>query len=171
MSSFFLAAKSILPLFLVILTGIGMVRIKAVHPGWVDVLNKYALWIGLPSLIFVALVRLDFRFSEYSSLILSNSIYLVVCILLTFPVSALFKTSVKTKRTLFLLLGFGNISKEFPDMKYFISGNSFDNQCAGCRSSRIGHTDFGCLSYLDVYVSDCFDRIDRTRKGTYPHYT
>ena len=110
MSSFFLAAKSILPLFLVILTGIGMVRIKAVHPGWVDVLNKYALWIGLPSLIFVALVRLDFRFNEYSSLILSNSVYLVVCTLLAFPISTLFKTSLKTKRTLFLLLAYGNIS-------------------------------------------------------------
>jgi hypothetical protein len=28
--------------FLVILVGIIMVRIKAVHRGWVDVLNKYA---------------------------------------------------------------------------------------------------------------------------------
>ncbi|MCX6236253.1 MAG: AEC family transporter [Bacteroidia bacterium] len=110
MSSFFLAAKSILPLFLVILTGIGMVRIKAVHPGWVDVLNKYALWIGLPSLIFVALSRLDLRFGEYSNLIILNSIYLIICVLLAFPISMLFKTSLKTKRTLFLLLGFGNIS-------------------------------------------------------------
>ena len=110
MSSFFLAAKSILPLFLVILTGIGMVRIKAVHTGWVDVLNKYALWIGLPSLIFTALIRLNFQFSEYGSMILSNSVYLIACVLLTFPVSALLKTSLKTRRTLFLLLGFGNIS-------------------------------------------------------------
>jgi predicted permease len=110
MSSFFLAANSILPLFLIILTGIGMVRIKAVHRGWVDILNKYALWIGLPSLIFVALIRLDFRFSEYSGLIICNSIYLIFCILLAFPVSWIFKTSLKTKRTLFLLLGFGNIS-------------------------------------------------------------
>ena len=110
MSSFFLAAKSILPLFLVILTGIGMARIKAVNREWVDVLNKYALWIGLPSLIFVALIRLDFRFGEYSSLILCNSIYLIVCVLLAFPASWLFKTSQRTKRTLFLLLGFGNIS-------------------------------------------------------------
>lgn len=110
MSSFFLAAKSILPLFLIILTGIGMVRIKAVHRGWVDVLNKYALWIGLPSLIFAALARLDFRFSEYAGLIVSNSVYLVGCTLLAFPVSALFKTSLKTKRTLFLLLAYGNVS-------------------------------------------------------------
>jgi predicted permease len=73
-------------------------------------LNKYALWIGLPSLIFVALIRLDFRFSEYSGLIICNSIYLIFCILLAFPVSWIFKTSLKTKRTLFLLMGFGNIS-------------------------------------------------------------
>jgi predicted permease len=110
MSSLLLAGKSIFPLFLIILIGIGMVRIKAVHRGWVDVLNKYALWVGLPSLIFAALVRLEFQFSEYSSLIIVNSIYLVVCVLLAFPVSAIFRTSLKTKRTLFLLLGFGNIS-------------------------------------------------------------
>ena len=87
-----------------------MARIKAVHAGWVDVLNKYALWIGLPSLIFAALVRLDFRFSEYANLIFANSIYLIVCTLLAFPIGAIFKTSLKTKRTLFLILGFGNIS-------------------------------------------------------------
>jgi len=110
MTSLFLAAKSILPLFLVIITGIVLARIKAVHSGWVDILNKYALWLGLPSLIFVALVRLDFRFSEYSNLLFFNSAYLIVCVLLAFPVSALFKTSLEMKRTLFLLLGFGNIS-------------------------------------------------------------
>ncbi len=110
MSSFFLAAKSMLPLFLIILTGIGMVRFKAVHWNWIDVLNKYALWIGLPSLIFVALLRLDFRFGEYSSLIFSNSIYIIGCTLLAFPLSFIFKTSLKTKRSLFLLLAFGNIS-------------------------------------------------------------
>jgi predicted permease len=110
MSSFFLAANSILPLFLIILVGFVLMRTEVVRPGWVDILNKYALWIGLPSLIFVALIRLDFRFSDYQSFILLNSAYLVCCILLAFPVSVLFKTSLQTRRTLFLLLGFGNIS-------------------------------------------------------------
>ena len=110
MSSFFLAANSILPLFLIILLGFVMMRFEVVRPGWVDILNKYALWIGLPSLIFVALVRLDFRFSEYGSLIILNSAYLICCILLAFPVSVIFKTSLQTRRTLFLLFGFGNIS-------------------------------------------------------------
>ncbi len=110
MSSFFLAANSILPLFLIILLGFVMMRTEVVRPGWVDILNKYALWIGLPSLIFVALIRLDFKFSEYGSLIFLNSAYLICCILLAFPVSTVFKTSLQTRRTLFLLLGFGNIS-------------------------------------------------------------
>jgi predicted permease len=68
------------------------------------------LWIGLPSLIFVALARLDFRFNEYADLIFSNSIYLVCCTLMAFPLSTLFKTTLRTKRTLFLLLAYGNIS-------------------------------------------------------------
>ena len=110
MSSFFLAANSILPLFLIILLGFVMMRIEVVRSGWVDILNKYALWVGLPSLIFVAIVRLDFKFSEYGSLIFLNSAYLLCCILLAFPISVLFKTSLQTRRTLFLLLGFGNIS-------------------------------------------------------------
>ena len=110
MSHFFLAANSILPLFLIILLGFVLMRTEVVRPGWVDILNKYALWIGLPSLIFVALVRLDFKFGEYGSLIFFNSAYLICCIFLAFPVSLIFKTSLKTRRTLFLLLGFGNIS-------------------------------------------------------------
>ncbi|MEI7523810.1 MAG: AEC family transporter [Mariniphaga sp.] len=110
MNLFFLAANSILPLFLIILLGFIMMRTEVVRPGWVDILNKYALWIGLPSLIFVALVRLNFRFGDYGTLILFNSGYLICCILLAFPVSLVFKTSQITKRTLFLLLGFGNIS-------------------------------------------------------------
>ena len=65
-------------------------------------------WIAFTDL--VALVRLDFRFSEYESLIVLNSAYLICCILLAFPVSIIFKTPLRTKRTFFLLFGFGNIS-------------------------------------------------------------
>ncbi len=110
MIPFFLAFSSISPLFLIILLGFVLMRMEVVRAGWVDILNKYALWIGLPSLIFVALVRLDFRFSEYGTLIILNSAYLVCCIFLAFPLSIIFKTTLKTRRTLFLLLGFGNIS-------------------------------------------------------------
>jgi len=110
MNTFFIATKSVLPLFLVMFVGIVMIRIKAANESWIDILNKYVLWLGFPAMIFSALAKLDFSVGEYTSLILFNSIYLVVCILLTFPVSFIFKTSVKTKRTLLLLLAFGNVS-------------------------------------------------------------
>lgn len=110
MNHFFVAVNSVLPLFLVILTGIFMIRIKAASANWIDVLNKYVLWIGFPALIFSALSKIDFKPGEYTGLILANSLYLVTCVLLAFPVSIIFRTSLKTKRTLFLMLAFGNVS-------------------------------------------------------------
>lgn len=110
MSSFFLALKTILPLFLIIFAGIVMIRLKAATVAWVDVLNKYALKIGFPALIFAALAKMDVNFSENAALITANSLYLVACMLLAFPIAAIFRTSVKTRQTLILALGFGNIT-------------------------------------------------------------
>ena len=110
MSSFFLALQTILPLFLIIFFGIVMIRLKAANADWVDMLNKYALRIGFPALIFAALAKMDLSFAENSTLILTNSFYLIGCMLLAFPVGALFKTTVKTKQTLTLVLAFGNIT-------------------------------------------------------------
>lgn len=110
MSSFFLALHTILPLFLIILFGIVMIRLGAATVAWVDILNKYALRIGFPALIFAALAKMDISFAENSTLLLSNSIYLIACMLLAFPVGYIFKTTVKTKQTLILLLAFGNIT-------------------------------------------------------------
>lgn len=110
MSSFLLALKTILPLFLIIFAGIVMIRLKAASVAWVDILNKFALRIGFPALIFSALARMDISLAENSTLILSNSAYLVSCMLLAFPLGAIFKTSVKTKQTLILALAFGNIT-------------------------------------------------------------
>ena len=110
MTSFLLAFKTILPLFLIILAGIAMIRLKAATIGWTDVLNNYALKIGFPALIFSALVKMDFSFSAQATLILSNSIYLIICMLLAFPVALLFKTSTKTRQSLILLFAFGNIT-------------------------------------------------------------
>lgn len=110
MSSFFLALQTILPLFLIIFFGIIMIRIGAATPEWVEILNKYALRIGFPALIFGALAKMEIRFDENSTLIYSNSVYLIGCMLMAFPLGALFKTSVKTRQTLILVLAFGNIT-------------------------------------------------------------
>jgi len=110
MANFLLAFKTILPLFLIILAGVAMIRLKAATAQWSEVLNNYALKIGFPALIFTALVKMDFSFSEHATLIGSNSLYLIGCMLLAFPVGALFKTTAKTRQTLILLLAFGNIT-------------------------------------------------------------
>ncbi len=110
MSLFFFSLHTILPLFLIIFFGIVMIRLGAATVAWVDMLNKYALRIGFPALIFAALAKLDFSFAENATLIYANSLYLIGCMLLAFPVGSLFKTSVKTKQTLILVLAFGNIT-------------------------------------------------------------
>ena len=110
MASFFLAFKTILPLFLIILAGVVMLKLKAATLEWSDVLNKYALKIGFPALIFSALAKMDFSFTEQSTLIYTNSIYLVLCMLMAFPVGTIFKVSAKNRQTLILLLAFGNIT-------------------------------------------------------------
>jgi hypothetical protein len=110
MSSFFLALTTILPLFLVIFFGILMIRLGAASVAWVDILNKYALKIGFPALIFAALAKMDFSFAENATLIVTNSLYLIGCMLMAFPIGFLFKTTLKTKQTLILVLAFGNIT-------------------------------------------------------------
>lgn len=111
MTSFFTALQSIGPLFLVIFAGIAVSRIsKSVDEKWIDVLNNYALWIGFPALILVALSRLEWNFDLYGKLIGWNSVRLVFSIFLVLPVSALLKIKNNTRRALFLAVSFGNVA-------------------------------------------------------------
>ncbi|HZL11974.1 MAG TPA: AEC family transporter [Prolixibacteraceae bacterium] len=110
MDSLFSAFQSIAPLFLVIFAGIVVSRNKSVNNQWIEILNNYALWIGFPALILVALSRLQWDYQLYSNLILTNSIRLVVSIFLVLPFAALLKLENKMRRTLFLAVSFGNVA-------------------------------------------------------------
>lgn len=110
METFLIAAKTVLPLFLVILTGALFSRTKVCSPNWIEVLNKYALYIGFPALVVASLMHLQIGEQSYSKLILLNSGYIIICILLAFPVSKVFRLSATMKRSLFLILPFGNIA-------------------------------------------------------------
>ncbi len=110
MESMFVAFKTIAPLFLAILAGVLFSRHKSVDGSWVKILNDYALWIGFPALIFSALAKTKIDFNEFGNLILCNSAYIVVVVFLTFPIAGIFKLSVQIKRTLFLVLAYGNVS-------------------------------------------------------------
>jgi len=110
MIHFLLALKTVAPLFLIILTGILFSRTKVSSADWVNILNKYALYIGFPALVLASLMHLEPGEQSYSKLILFNSVYIIVCLLLAFPVGKLFRLPRPTRRTLFLILPFGNIA-------------------------------------------------------------
>lgn len=110
MGSFLIAAQTVLPLFLVILAGLLFSRTKTSSVNWVEILNKYALYIGFPALVVASLMHLEIDEQSYSELIIYNSIYIIICVLLAFPVARIFRFSSKMRRSLFLILPFGNIA-------------------------------------------------------------
>ncbi|MBL7968628.1 MAG: AEC family transporter [Prolixibacteraceae bacterium] len=110
MSEFLSAFQSIGPLFLVIFVGMVVSRNKSVDDRWLEILNNYALWIGFPSLILVALSRLNWDIQIYGSLMIWNSVRIVGSMLLIFPVAFLLKLSNSTRRTLFLAVSYGNVA-------------------------------------------------------------
>lgn len=110
MASFFTALQTIGPLFLVIFVGMIISRNKSVNEQWIEILNNYALWIGFPSLILVALSRLEWNLPLYGHLIAWNSARCVISIILVFPVSAFLRLKNSTRRTLFLAVSYGNVA-------------------------------------------------------------
>ena len=110
MDTFIVAFEAVLPLFLVILTGTLFARLKMASQSWVEILNKYALMIGFPALVIVSMLHIETELKTYLPLILTNSVYIVATILLAYPVSALLGFSTRMKRSLFLILPFGNIA-------------------------------------------------------------
>jgi predicted permease len=110
MSAFFTAFDAVLPLFLIILAGILFSRTKMASEQWVEVLNRFALWIGYPALVITLISRLDLSGGHYNRMILTNSVYFIVCTLLAFPYSRLFRFPQLRRRTFFLILAYGNIT-------------------------------------------------------------
>ncbi len=110
MGAFVISLKTVLPLFLVIFTGVLFSRTKAASVSWIEILNKYALWIGFPALVLASLIKLDLHGQNYSRLIITNSGYIVVCMFLAYPLAKVFGLSNRVKRSLFLILSFGNVA-------------------------------------------------------------
>ena len=110
METFVIAIKTVLPLFLAIVVGASFSRTKVYHENWIEVLNKYALYIGFPALIIFSLMKLDLAVKSYTTFIILNSIFILGSMVLVFPVSKIFNLSVNMKRTLFLIIPFGNVS-------------------------------------------------------------
>lgn len=110
MGTFLIALKTVAPLFLIIGIGTLFSRTKAFSQQWIDILNKYALYVGFPALIVASLMSLKPNTSLLAELIFHTSLYVIVCTLLAFPLAKIFKLSKKVLRTLFLILPFGNFA-------------------------------------------------------------
>lgn len=110
MGTFLIAVETVLPLFLVIAIGFIFSRTKAFTSQWIDVLNKYALYVGFPALVIASLMSLEPNKELFTQLILHTSVYTIACMLLAFPIAKLFKLSRNMLRTLFLILPFGNFA-------------------------------------------------------------
>lgn len=110
MGTLLIAFKAIAPLFLAIFAGILFSRTKTASENWVDILNKYALRIGLPALVIASLLRIESGGENYVRLIVVNSVYFVACMLLAFPIARIFRFSKKVLQALFLILSYGNVA-------------------------------------------------------------
>jgi predicted permease len=110
MGTFLIAFNTVLPLFLIIIAGFLFSKTRAASVYWIDVLNKFALWIGFPALVIHSLTQLELTGSDIPRLVLFNSAFIVGCILLAYPFSALFRLTNLQRRTLFLIFAFGNVA-------------------------------------------------------------
>ncbi len=110
MSTFFTALDAVLPLFLIILGGLLFSRSKIVSEQWVEILNRFALWIGFPALVITLLSRLDLSGGHYNRMIAVNSGYFIFCTLLAIPYSRLFRFTRLRRQTLFLVTAYGNVT-------------------------------------------------------------
>lgn len=98
----------IAPLFLIILASALLQRYMKIGEDWSKVLNDFALQIGLPVLIFSSLAKTSTSFSAGALLIISNSLFILVCFLLAYLTGRIFHLSPKMNRTLFICSAFFN---------------------------------------------------------------
>jgi len=113
----------IAPLFLIIFASAILQRLKFIGENWSQVLNDFALKIGLPVLIFSALSKVSLSFSEQSALIIANSLFILGGFLLIFLVGKLLRLKKQRFLTLFICLIFGNIAYLGIPVLMQVSGN------------------------------------------------
>jgi predicted permease len=100
----------IAPLFLIILIGAFLQRLKVANEKWEGVLNAFALKVGLPALIFYALSQTKISLSDQTDLLIANSIFLVGSFAIAYALGKILKLKEVMFRTIFICLAFGNVA-------------------------------------------------------------
>lgn len=98
----------IAPLFLIIFASALLQKFKNLGEDWSKVLNDFALKIGLPVLIFSALARAPFSFSDQAQLIIGNSLFILASFLSAIIIGKIFRLEKQMFRTLFICFVFSN---------------------------------------------------------------
>ena len=99
---------TIFPLFLIIFGATLVQKWKKLDSGWENILNKFALNVGFPALIFSALSKIELHLGDYSSLLVMNSGLLLGSFLIAFLIAKLLKLNKSLSRTLIFCLPFAN---------------------------------------------------------------
>ena len=100
----------IAPLFLIIFASALLQKFKNIRDDWSKVLNDFALKIGLPVLIFSALSKTPFSFSDQAELIIANSLFILASFLSAFVIGKILRLEKQMFKTLFICFVFGNIA-------------------------------------------------------------
>src|SRR3989338_3286349 len=116
--------NAIAPLFLIIFATAFLQRVRTIGENWANVLNEYALNIGLPVLIFSSLSKARVSFSEQSALIISNSFCIIATFIAAFLIGKIARLEKRMFRTFFLCLIFGNVAYLGIPVLVQISGES-----------------------------------------------
>lgn len=100
----------IAPLFLIIFASALLQKFKNIGDEWGKVLNEFALKIGLPVLIFSALAKTSFSFQAETSLIVANSLFLIISFASAVIIGKILRLKKQMFLTLFICFVFGNVA-------------------------------------------------------------
>lgn len=101
----------IVPIFLLIAAGVVLKLSKIADDTWVEVLNRYGLYIGFPSLIFLNLIGLAPEdLTAKAAVFIVNAAMLIFIMLAALGIASLLKLPQKTANTLMIASFFGNVA-------------------------------------------------------------
>lgn len=100
----------IAPLFLIIFVSALLQKFYNLGADWATVLNKFALKIGLPVLIFSALSKTPISYFEHGGLLIANSAFLIISLVLALIIGKILRLKKEMHSTLFICFSFGNVA-------------------------------------------------------------
>ena len=107
----FAILELIVPIFLLIAAGAVLKLMRVADDAWVEVLNRYGLYIGFPSLIFLNLIGLAPEdLTEKAVVFLVNAALLIVILLAALGIALLLKLPQKVVNTVMIAAFFGNVA-------------------------------------------------------------